>query len=98
MPQKVSDRPWSKVAVDLFTLHKTEYIIVVDDYSNFFELRALSDTRASSVISSLNSQFARHGIPNIVRSDNGSQFSSLDFKTFARECDFEHTTSSPYHA
>ena len=97
MPQKVPDRPWSKVAVDLFTLHKTEYIIVVDDYSNFFELRALSDTRASSVITSLKSQFARHGIPNIVRSDNGSKFSS-DFKTFAREWDFEHITSSPYHA
>ena len=49
-PLKVPDRPWSKVAVDLFTLDKTEYIIIVDDYSNFFELRALSDMRASSVI------------------------------------------------
>ena len=98
MPQKVPDRPWSKVAVDLFTLDKTEYIIIVDDYSNFFDLRALSDTRASSVITSLKSQFARHGIPNIVRSDNGSQFSSSDFKTFAGEWDFEHITSSPYHA
>ena len=36
MPQKVPDRPWSKVAVDLFSLDKTEYIIIVDDYSNFF--------------------------------------------------------------
>ena len=75
-----------------------QYIIIVDDYSNFFELRALSDTRASSVITSLKSQFARHGIPNIVRSDNGSQFSSSDFKTFSQEWDFEHITSSPYHA
>ena len=76
----------------------TEYIIIVDDYSNFFELRALSDTRASSVITSLKSQFARHGIPNIVRGDNGSQFSSSNFKTFSQEWDFEHITSSPYHA
>ena len=89
MPQKVPDRPWSMVAVDLFTLDHTEYIIIVDDYSNFFELR---------VITSLKSQFARHGIPNVVRSDNGSQFSSSDFKTFAREWDFDHITSSPYHA
>ena len=34
--------------------------------------------------------FARHGIPNIIKSDNGSQFSSSDFKTFAREWDFKH--------
>ena len=53
MPQKVPERPWSKAAVDLFTLDKTEYIIIVDDYSNFFELRALSDTRTSSVIQNL---------------------------------------------
>ena len=98
MPQKVPDRPWSKVAVDLFSLDKTEYIIIVDDYSNFFELRALSDTRASSVIASLKSQFARHGIPNTFRSDNGPPFSSSDFKTFSQEWDFEHITSSPYHA
>ena len=98
MPQKVPDRPWSKVAVDLFSLDKTEYIIIVDDYSNFFELRALSDTRASSVITSLKSQFARHSIPNTVRSDNGPPFSSSDFKTFSQEWDFEHITSSPYHA
>ena len=38
MPQKVPDRPWSKVAVDLFPLDQTEYIIIVDDYSNLFEL------------------------------------------------------------
>lgn len=44
VPQKVPVRPWSKIAVDLFTLDKTEYIIIVDDYSNFFELRVLSDT------------------------------------------------------
>ena len=29
---------------------------------------------------------------------NGSQFSLSDFKTFSREWDFEHITSSPYHA
>ena len=70
----------------------------MDEYSNFFELRALSDTTASSVITSLKSQFARRGIPNVVRSDNGSQFSSSDFRTFAREWEFEHITSSPHHA
>lgn len=59
---------------------------------------ALSDRRASSVITSLKSQFSRHGIPNIVRSDNGSQFPSSDLKTFAPEWDFEDITSSPYYA
>lgn len=42
--------PWSKVAVNLFTLDKTDYMIIVDDNSSFFGVRALFDTRASSVI------------------------------------------------
>ena len=96
VPQKVPNRPWSKVGVDLFTLDKAKYIIIVDDYSNFFEIRAVSDTRYSEVIASLKSQFAIHGISNIVRCDNGPQFSS-DFKMFSKEWDFEHITSSPHH-
>ena len=79
MPQKVPDRPWSKVAVDLFTLNKEEYIIVVDDYSNFFEFHPLPDTKLPTVLTSLKSQFARHGIPNEVRSANGPQLSASEF-------------------
>ena len=62
MPQKVPKKPWSKV--DLFTLNKEEYIIVVDDYSKFFEFQPLPDTKLPMVLTSLKSQFARHGIPN----------------------------------
>ena len=95
-PQKVPNRPWSKV--DLFKLNKEEYIIVVDDYSKFFEFHPLPDTKLPMVLTSLKSQFARHGIPNEVRSDNGPQFSASEFQKFAKEWDFEHLTSSPYHA
>lgn len=98
MPQKVPNRPWSKVGVDLFTLDKAKYIIIVDDYSNFFEIRAVSDTRSSSVITSLKSHFSRDGISNIVGCDNGPQFSPSDFKMFSKEWDFEHITSSPHYA
>ncbi|XP_021360877.1 uncharacterized protein LOC110455216 [Mizuhopecten yessoensis] len=31
-------------------------------------------------------------------SDNGPQFGSAEFREFAREYGFEHTTTSPYHA
>ena len=30
--QPVPDRPWSRVAVDLFTLDKKDYVVMVDDY------------------------------------------------------------------
>ncbi|UYV61774.1 hypothetical protein LAZ67_1006453 [Cordylochernes scorpioides] len=48
------------------------------------------------VLSGLSEQsiFARHGIPEEVRSDNGPQF-GLEFKRFEKEYGFHHITSSP---
>lgn len=39
--------------------------------------------------------FSRQGIPAIVMSDNGPEFSSNLFKLFARDWKFDHVTSSP---
>ena len=40
----------------------------------------------------------RHGVPKVVMSDNGPQFSCGEFREFAHICDSEHVTSSPrYH-
>ena len=42
-------------------------------------------------------QFARHGIPDVLVTDNGTQFSSSEFLRFAETWKFEHKTSSPHH-
>ena len=39
--------------------------------------------------------FARHGIPQEVVSDNGPQYSSLEFLQFVDSYGFKYTTSSP---
>ena len=39
--------------------------------------------------------FSEHGIPEILRSDNGPQFASHVFVEFAKEWNFDHNTSSP---
>ena len=38
--------------------------------------------------------FSEHGISETVRSDNGPQFASHQFTEFAKEWNFDHTTSS----
>ena len=52
-------------------------------------------TTSSAVISALKAAFSRHGIPEVVRSDNGPQYSSHDFAKFAETYGFKHLTSSP---
>ena len=39
--------------------------------------------------------FSRLGIPEVVRSDNGTQYSSRRFKRFAESWRFQHVISSP---
>jgi hypothetical protein len=42
--------------------------------------------------------FARHGIPESVRSDGGPQFASQQFAEFAEKWRFRHNITSPYHS
>ena len=57
----------------------------------------MSSTTSDPVINKLKDIFARWGIPEELVSDNGPQFSLELFFKFSQDCDFKHTTSSPYH-
>ena len=70
-----SDRPWEKVALDLCKC-KQWFLIITDCYSRFFEICSLKSMTESEIIEKCKSVFARFGIPEIVRSDCGTQFSS----------------------
>ena len=97
IPHDPPKRPWSHVATDLFSFDNKEWFIIVDHWSDYFELNQLSSTNSSSVIKSLKNQFGRHGIPDTLYSDNGPQFASREFKEIASARHFDHQTSSPHY-
>lgn len=90
------DRPWQKVGMDLFKL-EVWYLIIIDYYSRYFEIFQLKNLTEKEIIKKCKEAFARYGIPEIVRSDCGTQFAS-EFRSFAKEFDFEHVTSSPKYS
>ena len=92
---EVPDAPWIKVGVDLFSLFEENYIIIVDYYSKYVDVSHLRNETATCVINNTKKTFSRYGIPKLVFSDNGSQFTNEEFKKFANEWDFSHDTSSP---
>ena len=92
---EVPEAPWEKVGTDLFQLGGKDYLIVVDYYSLWPEVYVLSKTTSKFVIDATKDTFARHGIPKVVISDNGPQYSSWQYRHFAREWKFHHRTSSP---
>jgi len=77
LPTEFPTRPWSTVGADLFQKDNKHYLVIVDYFSRFFEVAKLTSTTAEAVVEHFKSIFARHGIPEVVRSDNGPQFASV---------------------
>ena len=89
--------PFHTVGTDLLELEGVHYLLTVDYFSRYPEVTKLTSTTSSSVISALKAVFSRHGIPEVVRSDNGPQYSSHEFTAFAKCYGFRHATSSPLY-
>ena len=95
IPSALPSLPWQKVATDLFKWKGLTYLLVVDYFSKYIEISKLEGESSQEVIQRLKSIFARHGIPQQVMSDNGPQYSSIEFSKFAKAYQFVHSTSSP---
>ena len=86
MPTPFPERPWQMIGTNLFELDNLNYLIVVDYFSHYIEVAAMQKTTKShEVNSALKAIFARHGIPEELRSDNGPQYAPAEFTHFAKE-------------
>ncbi|XP_045541854.1 uncharacterized protein K02A2.6-like [Papilio machaon] len=93
----IPDIPWVKVGSDIFQIGKNYYLILVDYFSNFVEVVMLTNICSRSVIGALKEQFARHGIPAHLVTDNGPAYASKEFASFCRTWGFDHITTSPHY-
>lgn len=80
----IPNRQWEKVGTDLFNHNGSEFLLCVDYFSKFPEIVKLTETTSRRIIVAMKSIFARHGILDLVISDNGSQYASSEFKEFSR--------------
>ena len=88
MPSVLPDLPWQKVGTDLFEWRQRTFLLIVDYYSRYIEIARLNRATAEEVITHTKSIFARHGIPEVVISDNGPQYDSEAYATFAKDYQF----------
>ena len=81
----------------MFELKDKLYLLLVGYFSRYVEVVKLICTTIKSVVAAMKPLFARHGIPDVIISDNGPQYSSQEFQQFAKDYEFKRMTSSPYH-
>ncbi|XP_049880164.1 uncharacterized protein K02A2.6-like [Pectinophora gossypiella] len=96
-PHAVPDRPWQVLAADIFEIRDKRYLLVVDYYSKYVEIAQIQNLQSGTTIKALKDSFSRFGIPEKIITDNGTQFSSEEFKLFSRTWEFIHETSSPLY-
>lgn len=97
LQKTVPDYPFQTVSTDLFHFGGHEYILIADHYSGYMDFRKLKSTTSSEVILMLRMWFSTHGIPEILESDGGPQFTAKKFSEFANSWKFEHRISSPHY-
>ena len=70
LTQPVAEHPWQFVSQDLCEFESRRYLITVDHYSDYIEVDQLYDTKSTTVVEKSKTQFARHGIPDLLLTDN----------------------------
>lgn len=57
----------------------------------------MNTSTSAATINELRKTFSQFGIPEMVVSDNGTSFTSEEFKFFRKQNGMKHVTSAPYH-
>ena len=67
------DRPWTSAVIDFYGLipqSNQHLLVVMNTYSKFLEVEIVYSTDAKTCIPKLDTNFARHGIPPKIETDN----------------------------
>ncbi|KAI5752550.1 hypothetical protein M8J77_018030 [Diaphorina citri] len=98
LPHTIPSLPWQKLGMDLFHFESKNYLIMVDYYSQYFEICCVNSYNAQTIITQCKSVWSRHGIPCQIVSDGGPPFNSQDFARFCQSWDIEHVKTSPHYS
>ena len=90
--------PWKRLHIDYAgSFLGKMFLVVVDAHSKWLEIEMVPSATSAHTIAKLRCMFAMHGLPQLVVSDNGTVFTSGEFKEFLEQIGIHHVRSSPYH-
>jgi hypothetical protein len=91
-------KPWTRVHVDFAgPMEGAWYLIMVDAFSKWPEVVQTRSITSQTTINLMRQIFARYGPPETLVTDNGTQFTSVQFATFCEEWGITHLRSPAYH-
>ncbi|XP_015263543.1 PREDICTED: uncharacterized protein K02A2.6-like [Gekko japonicus] len=90
--------PWSRLHIDFAgPFHGLLFLVTVDSYTKWLEISPVSATSTKATIRALRKIFATHGLPDTIVSDNGTAFTSEEFRQFLSGNLIQHIRTAPFH-
>ena len=91
-------KPWVRLHLDYADpfLGKM-FLFVIDAQSKWIDAFPMNTSTSSATIEKLRITFATHGLPEIVVTDNGSNFVGREFEAFLKQKGIRHIRTPPYH-
>ena len=91
-------KPWERIHVDFAGPYQNKmFLIVVDAHSKWPEVIQMSSTSAEQTVVVMRQLFATYGLPLQLVSDNGPQFTAVQFQHFLKGNGVKHIRCTPYH-
>ncbi|VDK43827.1 unnamed protein product [Anisakis simplex] len=97
-PWEVADTPWRKIHVDFAgPINGEMFSFPVNAHWKWPEALCMPHITTEQTIDALKTIFCRFGFPEILVSDNGTQFTAEKFASLYAKSGIRHITTVPYH-
>ena len=93
----LTTQPCTCLATDIFEYGVKSYLIVVDRFSKFIVVHKVSDHSSEQTVDTFIQIFSEFAVPDEIRSDRGTNFTSQLFMSFCKGLDVKLSFSSAYH-
>nr|XP_037876654.1 uncharacterized protein K02A2.6-like [Bombyx mori] len=94
----IPEEVWERIHIDFAGPFEGSYwLVLCDALSKWVEIRPMKHINTRSLCLTLDNIFCTFGLPKMIISDNGPQFTSYEFKEYCTKQSILHVTSSPYH-
>ena len=90
--------PWNRLHLDFAGPYMGHmFLIIVDAHSKWLDVHLMHSISSTNTIETLCMVFATLGLPQKIVTDNGSSFTSEEFREYLFSNGIIHVTTAPYH-
>ncbi|KAK3773509.1 hypothetical protein RRG08_022224 [Elysia crispata] len=87
------DYPFQQLCFDYFSHNNHDYVVIVDRYSSW-PMVFRSEAGAKGLVRRLRETFVTFGVPEVLTSDGGPQFTAGKIQEFMKSCGVHHRLTS----